>query len=201
MHTWPPLISGRHWNMTEGHIISEFTSLYENLCFLACGTINIRAALQGEIFSGENSELGSECEIHAIITLSQSGNRLSGIISCSSVSPYHVPARGLRSQCRAHRSSRRLPTQRDGLTLRAEEVGQMSVGFGSSGPGFELVLLPHAGHLPPPHKSQLPVTCPGPWAGQLPPLHAPRTQHVPGVPLATLHGDCQCLNPPAMGAP
>lgn len=48
--------------MTKGHIISELTLLHKILCFPACGTINIKATLQGEIFSGENSELGRECE-------------------------------------------------------------------------------------------------------------------------------------------
>lgn len=206
MHTRPPLISGRHWNMTEGHVISEFPSLYENLRFLACGTINVRAALQGEIFSGENSESGSECEMHATITLAQSGGRLPGILSCPSVSPHPVPAGGLRSRCRAHWCSRWLPTQRDRLALSAEEVALTSAGPGSGGPGFELVLLPS--RWSPPPTPQVSASCRFFWNPPLAPglgsrlfVMLPGPQRVPVVPLATLRGDRQCPNPPAVGAP
>jgi hypothetical protein len=54
-----PLISGRHQNIAKSHIISEFTSLCESLCFPAPCKINVRATLEGELFSGETSELGS----------------------------------------------------------------------------------------------------------------------------------------------
>lgn len=51
------LASPDFWKTLEydrGPLTSEFTTLYEILCSPARGTINIKATLQGEIFSEED---------------------------------------------------------------------------------------------------------------------------------------------------
>lgn len=78
--------------MTKGHIISELTPLHKILCFPACGTINIKPALQGEIYSGENSELGRDLCQPGVRYLSSSRRGLRSVLVPSG-SPPALPIR------------------------------------------------------------------------------------------------------------
>lgn len=181
MHTWPPLIPGRHKNLIKGHIISEFTSLYKILCSPACDTINIKATLQGEIFSGENG-LGSECDI---VTLPRSGSQFSGIRRCS-MSSYCVPAGAQVPAAPIWFSHQPCLRNVRESHFAEEETRQEAVGLGLNSSCLMLA------HLLPPVSPSFQSLLLEPSPGPVP----PGPQCASALPGATLHGDCQPLNPP-----